>query len=132
MNLVFFALLGLLLIFFQDVDLLSLAESALSKPSPTLFKIKDEITKNNPEFKTLEKPRAPTKDMAKFKLFIGKFSNTADRNGGGKGEEFDSLEKAMNAAKLHMSSSAGSQPSFRIEDLKGKVLKAKGVFTNIE
>ena len=51
MNLVFFALLGLLLIFFQDVDLLSLAESALSKPSPTLFKIKEEITKNNPETK---------------------------------------------------------------------------------
>jgi len=51
MNLVFFALLGLLLIFFQDVDLLSLAESALSKPSPVLFKIKEEITKNNPETK---------------------------------------------------------------------------------
>jgi len=40
-----------LLINFQDVDLLSLAESALSKPSPTLFKIKEEITKNNPETK---------------------------------------------------------------------------------
>lgn len=51
MNLVFFVSLGLLLIVFQDVDLLSLAESALSKPSPTLFKIKEEITKNNPETK---------------------------------------------------------------------------------
>lgn len=115
----------------QD-DILSLAEGALAKPSPVLFKIKDEINKNNPEIPASASSKAPEKSIAKFKLFVGQFSNTADLKGGGAGTEFNSLEEAMNAARLHLSSNRGKQPSFRIEDKNGKVLKAQGVFKNID
>lgn len=115
----------------QD-DILSLAEDALAKPSPVLFKIKDEINKNNPEIPASVKSKVPDKVITKFKLFVGQFSNTADLKGGGTGTDFNSLEEAMNAARLHMSSNAGKQPSFRIEDQKGKVLKAQGVFKKID
>ena len=76
MNLVFFVSLGLLLIVFQDVDLLSLAESALSKPSPVLFKIKEEITKNNPETKKdPETEKKETNLTEVFKFIVGHWRN---------------------------------------------------------
>lgn len=41
---------------FQDQDLISFAENVLSKPSPALFKIKEEITKNINEQSHLKNP----------------------------------------------------------------------------
>lgn len=40
---------------FQNQDLISFAENVLSKPSPTLVKINQEINKNIPETKKMEK-----------------------------------------------------------------------------
>jgi hypothetical protein len=66
-----------------------------------------------------------------FRLFTGAYSNTADLRGGGSGTAYSSLADARAAARKHMSGSAGSQPSYRIEDKDGKVIEARGLIRNI-
>lgn len=64
-------------IHFQDQDLLSLAENVLAKPSPALFKIKEEITKNINEQSPLKNP-VTSENQSLYGLYERKVSNERD------------------------------------------------------